>query len=91
MILGLKKKTISKHVGLASELGFVHWPKPAIKLRCSAPCCLLYLLLTKPLRSSRKEMYSWCSRAVLSSTNSSAKVLSTPRSARKSIRWSYKP
>lgn len=35
-------------------------------------------------------MYSRCSRAVLSSTSSSANVLSTPRSARKSIRWSYK-
>lgn len=35
-------------------------------------------------------MYSWCSSAVLSSINSSAKVLSTPRSARKSIKWSYR-
>lgn len=35
-------------------------------------------------------MYSWCSMAVLSSISSSAKVLSTPRSARKSIRWSYR-
>lgn len=35
MILGFKKKpkTISKHVGLTSELGFVHWPKPALKLK----------------------------------------------------------
>ena len=30
MILGFKKKkTISKHVGLTSELGFVHWPNKA--------------------------------------------------------------
>lgn len=49
---------------------------------------LAYWHLTKLLRSSRNLMYSWCSRAVLSSINSSAKVLSTPLSARKSIRWS---
>lgn len=49
---------------------------------------LTYWHLTKLLRSSRNLMYSWCSRAVLSSINSSAKVLSTPLSARKSIKWS---
>lgn len=85
MILGWRHFKV--HVWLQSR--FCSLAKPAINLRYSASC-LLYWLLTKLLRSSRKVIYSWCSRAVLSSTNSSAKVLSTPRSARKSIRWSYK-
>lgn len=51
---------------------------------------LTYWHLTKLFRSSRNLMYSWCSSAVLSSINSSANVLSTPRSARKSIKWSYR-
>lgn len=60
-----------------------------MKLKCLAPCCLLafeenFLVL-------KKSNYSWCSRIMLSSTNSSAKVLSIPLLTRKSIRWSYKP
>lgn len=69
-------KIISKHMS-----GF--------RARRSASC-LLCRLLTKPLRSLRKVMDCWCSRAALGSTHSPAEVLSTPRSARKPGRQSNK-